>query len=372
MSKRPMIIMLSACAVVFGGIFGWKAFVAYKTDEYIKNMPVRTVTVASTTVETQMWHHRIEAVGSLSAFQGVGVSAKVSGQVESINFDSGTHVEEGTLLLQLDDTAEQAQLHAFRAELVGAKLDYDRARGLLRTSAVSRAQLDRSKAKMDSLAAQVEGQEDLVASKAIRAPFAGELGIRQVNVGGYVSPGTEIVTLQNLSPIYVDYTVPERHLNQVSVGQLLEVEAAAFPGVIFEGRVTAVSPKIEKTTRNIRLQATISNEDHRLRPGMFVQLAVIVGEEEGVLTLPQTAVTFLPYGSAVFVISEVEGEAGQKVQTVAIQRIETGRIRQGRVEVKGGLSEGQVVVSAGQLKLRNGQHITIDNSVELPGNVLTP
>ena len=290
----------------------------------------------------------------------------------SIDFESGSRVEEGALLVQLDDSAEQAQLKALQAEYVSAKLDYERAKGLVKSAAVSKAKLDRDKAKMDSLAAQVEGQSELVRDKAIRAPFAGELGIRQVNVGEYVSPGTEIVTLQNLSPIYVNFTLPEHYLNDVSAGQMLELEAAAFPGEMFTGMVTAVSPKIDQTTRNIELQATISNEDGRLRPGMFVQLSVVAGSSETVMTLPQTAVIFLPYGNSVYLIKEEQTEKGEDVLVVYSQQVETGRIRDGRVEIISGVKVGEEVVGAGQIKLRNGQFVTIDNSVVLPQNILQP
>ena len=370
---RQFVIVGAALLVVFGGIFGYKGFIAYMTAEYLANMPARTVMVSSTSAETEVWANKINAVGGLNAIQGVEVTSEVPGKVVSINFASGNHIEQGELLVQLDATAEEAQLRALQAELESARLDYNRARGLRKSSAVSQAQLDRAKAKMDSLSAQVDGQAELVSKKAIRAPFAGELGIRQVDIGELVSPGTEIVSLQSLNPIYADFSLPERFLADVAPGQVVEISGVALGGKTFEGQVTAVSPKIEMTTRNVKVQATFDNPDGVLRPGMFVQVAVVVGGEAEVMTLPQTAISFLPYGNSVWLIVEgKKDKSGAEVLSVESQLVQTGRIRDGKVEVFSGISAGDQVVNTGQMKLRNGQFVSIDNSVALPGNVLDP
>jgi len=371
--KRLFIIVAAALVVVFGGIFGWKAFVSYQIAQDMENMPARTVMVSSAVVETERWINKINVVGGLNAIQGVDVSSEVPGKVISINFESGHHVEMGDLLVQLDATAEQAQLRALKAEMQSAKLDYDRAKGLRKKSAVSQAQLDRAKAKMDSLEAQVDGQTELVRKKSIRAPFSGDLGIRQVNIGEFISPGTEIVSLQNLNPIYADFSLPERHLGDVQVGQVVEIIGVALEGITFTGTVTAVSPKIEKTTRNVRVQATFDNPNNSLHPGMFVQVSVVIGGATELMTLPQTAVNYLPYGNAVWLIQEgKKDKSGAEVLSVESQLVQTGRIRDGRVEILRGVGVGARVVNTGQMKLRNGQFITIDNSIVLPRNIIEP
>lgn len=364
---RRMIIVIAALAVVFGGIFGWKAFQGYQVARYRASMKPPAVTVSSTVARREQWQPKISAVGGLSAIQGVEVSSEVPGKVGSINFESGHQVEKGALLVQLDASAELGQLRAVKAELALKRLDYERAKGLVRSAAVSQAQLDRAKSEMESMEGKVAEQRALVAKKSIRAPFAGSLGIRRVNVGEFVSPGTEIVTLQSLDPIYVDFTLPEKHLNDLAIGQGVEVEVGAYPKEIFLGAVNAVSPKVEATTRNVRVQATLGNAALRLRPGMFARVSVLVAGASSVVTVPRTVVTFYPYGDSVFLIDEKDSTL-----TVERRQVETGRIREGRVEIVQGLKAGDLVVNTGQLKLRSGQRVRIDNSVVLGGVASTP
>ena len=370
---KPYLLVGLGLLIVFGGVFGWKAFVAYKTAEFMANMPARTVAVSSTVVETEIWENRINAVGGLSAFQGVEVTSEVPGKITAINFESGQPVNKGDLMVQLDDTTERAQLRALQAELEAARLDHKRTKGLVSRSAVSQAQLDRATATMDSLKAQVDAQAELISKKAIRAPFNGKLGIRQVNLGEFVSPGTEIVTLQNLDKIFADFSVPERFLNDIQNGQTVHIEGVALEGEIYNGVVTAVSPKVEKTTRNVMVQATFDNPEGTLRPGMFVQISIVVGGAAEVMTLPQTAVSFLPYGNSVWLIVEGNKDrSGADVLTSESQLVQTGRIREGRIEIISGVEAGTRVVNTGQMKLRNGQFISINNSVELPRNIVAP
>ena len=232
---------------------------------------------------------------------------------------------------------------------------------------LSQAQLDRAKSVMDSLQAQVEEQAAFIAKKAIRAPFAGELGIRQVNLGEYVSPGTPIVTLQALDPIYANFALPERFLRELAVDQPLRVVVAAYPEDEFLGTVTAISPKVEETTRNVVVQATIANADRRLRPGMFARITVQTGGDHRVLTVPRTAITFNPYGESVFLINEQDGAL-----LVDRRQVITGEIRNERVEVVSGLLADDLVVATGQLKLRAGQRVKIDNSIDLSRPVTGP
>ena len=361
MTIRLIIVALLLC-VVFGSIFGWKAYQQKQTAEQIAARGPSTVTVATAIATTEFWADKINTVGSLRAIQGVEISAEVSGVVAELSFVSGSSVEAGAQLLELDDTAEAAELRSLDAQLELAKQDYERAKGLSIKTVLSQAQLDRTKSVLDSLDARAEEQQALIARKSIQAPFSGELGIREINLGEYLSPGTPIVTLQQLDPVFTDFTVPERYLSSLSVGQIIEVEVAAFPAEIFRGKISAISPKVEPRTRNIELQATLKNTDKRLRPGMFARVAVILGSAKKVVTVPRTAVEFLPYGTSVFIVTEKDDAL-----TVERRQVTTDRILGTRVEIIKGIESGERVVSAGQLKLRNGQHIRIDNSVELTG-----
>jgi membrane fusion protein (multidrug efflux system) len=356
-----MIAMLAVLAVVFGAIFGWKAYTSQQAQARLAGARPPPVTVSSAMVDEAQWQVRVEAVGSLRAFQGVDISAEVPGTVASIGFESGQRIAQGDLLLRLDASAEQAELRALQAQLELARLDYRRARGLQERTALSQAQLDRAKSVMDSLVAEAEEQQALIARKSVRAPFAGELGIRQVSEGDYLSPGTAIVTLQRLDPIYADFMVPERHLRVLAPGLSIEVEVAAYPNRTYTGQITAISPRVEEKTRNVVLQGTLTNAERTLRPGMFTRVAVLIGDINEVLTLPRSAITFYPYGDSVFLI-----EARDDDLIVERRQVTTGRIRDGRVEILSGLAPGDEVVSAGQLKLRNGQRVRIDNTVPLP------
>jgi membrane fusion protein (multidrug efflux system) len=363
MIKRLVIVLL-ALSILFGGIFGWKGWTAHERREAMASAKPPAVVVSSATVEEALWQQTVPTVGTLRANQGVNVSAEVPGVVARIAFESGSRVAAGELLVQLDASTEEADLRSLQAQYELARLDYDRAKNLLRSTALSQSQMDRAKSALDSLAAEADAQRATIAKKAIRAPFAGELGIRQVDLGQYLSPGAEIVTLQSLDPIFVDFTVPERHLRALAPGQRVEIEVAAFPGERFAGTVTAVSPRVEETTRNVPVRATFANADARLRPGMFARVAVLTGGADTVLTLPREAISFYPYGDSVFIIG---GSADDLV--VDRRQVTIGRVREGRVEVVSGLALGDQVVSAGQLKLRSGQQVRIDNSIALPSGV---
>ena len=361
MIKRFIIVAL-LLGIVFGGIFGWKSYQQDQLAERRSAASPFAVTVSSTISETQNWAQRVNAVGSLQAIQGVEVSPEVPGLVAEITFKSGARVNTGDKLLQLDATAEKAELRSLEAQLVLAQQDFDRAKGLQQKTVLSQAQLDRAKSVLDSIAAQAEEQQALIARKTIRAPFNGQLGIREINLGEYLSPGTPIVTLQQLDPIFANFSVPERFFGILGLGQIVELELAAYPGDIFKGKISAISPKVEARTRNIELQATLQNPQGLLRPGMFSRITILLGGHTEVITLPRTAVDFLPYGNSVFLIEGADGAL-----TVSRRQVTTGRIQGGQVEIVTGLEPGQRVVRTGQLKLRNGQLIHIDNQVELPG-----
>jgi len=362
MIKR-LILVLLALAVVFGGIFGWKWYqMQQMAAEQAKPQP--PAVVASAQVKEASWQPYLFGVGSMTAIQGVFVSNEIEGQVESIAFESGKRVEKGELLVQLDDSVDRADLEGLIAERELAQVEFDRESKLLADNSTSKAQYDRARAQLQGARAQVEAQRARIRKKAIRAPFSGVLGIRQVDLGQYLAAGSQIVSLQSLDPVYVDYMLPERHMDQIAVGQAIGVRVQAYPQAVFEGQVTAIDPRIDEATRQVQVRATVANEDGRLRPGMFANVETLVGSERRVLTLPRTAITYNPYGDSVFRIVDEDG--GLVVQR---QQVKTGRSRDGRVEIVSGLEKGQRVVRAGQVKLRNGQAVEIDNSVELDEQV---
>lgn len=321
-------------------------------------------TVTATRVELTRWAERIEAVGGLTAIQDTAIASEVSGKVVGIAFASGAPVKAGDVLVRLDDGDDRALLKSLKAELELARLENKRVELLRGSPAFSQSQLDRTQTQMASLKARVERQEVLVRKKTVRAPFDGVLGIRKVSLGTIVAPGEPIVHLQSVAPIYVDFTVPERHRGQLNPGQHLELEVAAWPGEVFEGVLTVVSPKVDARSRTLELRGRLDNADRRLQPGMFATVHLILGEAQPVLTLPRTAISFYAYGESVFVIDD----AGERL-TVHRQAVQVGRTRGGRVEILSGLEVGQQIVHTGHLKLRDGQAIVIDEGITLPHDV---
>ncbi len=360
MIKRLILVIL-LLVVMFGGIFGWKYFQGQKMAAMMA-APPPPATIASAEVQVETWQPFLYSVGSVVATQGVFVTTEVPGQVEKILFESGHQVAAGDVILQLDDSVDEADLEGLIAQLNLARLQFERARKLLKDRSVSQSEYDQSRAQLDSAEATVASKRAVIAKKKIRAPFSGQLGIREVDVGEYLSPGARIVPLQALDPVYVDYTLPERHFDQLAVGQAVRVEVQAYPGRVFAGSISAINPGIDPGTRSVRLRSTLDNPEQLLRPGMFAQVRTVLPARDDILTLPRTAVTYNPYGESVFVIVEQDGQ-----QVVQNRRIRTGEVRAGRVEIIDGLQAGEVVVSAGQVKLRNGQPVTIDNSVTLDG-----
>jgi membrane fusion protein (multidrug efflux system) len=360
---KRLVVVLLALGLVFGGIFGWKYYQSQQLAAQAA-APQPPATISAATVQIESWQPYFEAVGSLTASQGVGVANEVEGQVKEILFESGQKVAQGEALLQLDDEVDQAELEGLIADQRLAELDFNRATKLLKDKSVSRADYDQARAKLDRARAQVESKRALIHKKFIRAPFSGILGIRQVDIGQYLKAGTEIVTLQSLNPIFVDYSLPERYLSQLSSDQKVVLAVQAYPDQTFDGRIAAISPKIETRTRNVRIRATVENPDRLLRPGMFSRVRTLLPQRKNVLTLPRTAITYNPYGDSVFVIEK------QNDQLIVQRRqVQTGEIRNDRVEITDGLKQGERVVSAGQVKLRNGVPVQIDNSVELSDRV---
>lgn len=321
-------------------------------------------TVTDTRVESTSWNRRIEAVGDLRAIQDVAVASEVPGKVIEINFHSGATVEQGDVLVRLDAAEDRAQLEALEADLRLARLELQRVERLRGSPAFSQALMDRSESEAASLQAQVQQQRVRLQRKEIRAPFDGVLGIREISLGDIVAAGEPIVALKTLDPIYVDFTVPERHRASVVPGQPLELSVAAWPGETFAGELQVVSPDVDVRSRTLKLRGQLANADGRLQPGMFATVHLIQSGAEPVLTLPRTAISFFAYGESVFAITE-EGDQ----LTVHRRPVTVGRTRGERVEVLSGLESGQRVVHTGHLKLREGQRVVIGEAVALPEGV---
>ena len=371
MIKR-MLIMLVAVAIVLGGVFGFKAVVGMKIKEFMAGMGNMPQTVSTATASKTDWQERLEAVGSLRAVRGADLSLEVPGVVEEINFQSGDDVEEGKLLLRLRDNDEVAKLKSLEALQKLYTLNYERNSRLLKTQAVSQATVDNDAANLDNFKAQVAQQKAMVDKKALRAPFAGRLGLRQIDLGQYLPAGTVVATLQALTPIYADFYLPQQAVAKIDVGQVVTAKVDTYPDQQFKGKITAINPKVETGTRNVQVRATLDNDDHKLLPGMHVTIEIAVGEPQRLVTLPQVAISYNPYGNLVYVVDNKGKDAsGQDRLTVHQVFVTLGATRGDQVAVLKGVDEGQVVVTGGQMKLRNGVPIAVNNTVQ-PSNDAHP
>ena len=372
-TRKRMILMLVAALVIFGGVFGIKAMIGAQTNKFFDNMPQPAVAVSSANASTQAWSDDAEAVGTFVAVNGADVTTESGGVVRSIEFDAGQPVRAGAVLVRLNSDNEQATLKSLETSARLAKVQADRWQQLGKDKLVSLDEVQQRVAASASAQAQADAQRALIAQKTIRAPFSGELGIRKVNLGQFVSPGAPIVSLQQLDPIYVDFTLPEQQMDKLKPGTVVNATVDALPGQTFEGRVTAIEPRVDPNTRNFTAQATLANPDGLLRPGAFARVGFALGGEREVVVIPQTAVSFNPYGNAVFVISKTarkEGETDMQGKPltgdkfVVNQRfVKTGATRGDLIAVTDGLKPGEEVATSGLLKLRNDAEVTINNTV---------
>jgi membrane fusion protein, multidrug efflux system len=364
MTKR-MVMMLVAVTVVFGGIFGFQAFKAAMIRKFIGAMssPPQTISAAKATYSE--WQPKIEAVGSLRAVKGADLSLEVAGVVDEILFNSGDDVEQGKLLLKLRSADEAAKLASLRAIAELSEITYERDQKQFKMQAVSQATLDTDAANLKNAKAQVDQQQAILDKKFLRAPFGGRLGVRAVDLGQYLGPGTVIVTLQALDPIFADFFVPQQSVDQLHLGQPVAVKVDAFKDQIFAGGVSAINPKVDTGSRNVQIRATLHNRDHKLLPGMYATVDITTGTPQNYVTLPQTAITYNPYGDTVYVVIDGKGPgADGKPQLIARQTfVTTGATRGDQVAVLNGVADGDTVVTAGQIKLHNGSVVTIDNTV---------
>jgi membrane fusion protein (multidrug efflux system) len=367
--RRLIIVVIAAGALLAAIVFfnTWKAnFVANLRSK--NSAPPQTVTAAS--AKFSEWQPEVSAVGSMRAVRGVDVTTEVTGLVRTLHFKSGDEVQAGQVLVELNADSEIAQQHALEAAADLSSTVYERDKEQYDAQAISKAQLDADAADLKNKRAQAAAQAALVAKKILRAPFAGRLGITTVNPGQYLNTGDKVVTLQAVDPIYVDFKLPQQQLALIANGQSVNLATDAYPGVEFVGKINAIDPRVDASTRNFQAEATVPNPDKRLLPGMFTRVAVIAGDAKRYLTLPQTAVTYNPYGATVFLAQKKPG--GSDKDLIAQQSFVTlGPTRGDQVAVLKGISEGDLVVTSGQLKLINGAPLIVDNSV-LPANDQNP
>lgn len=377
--KRPMtrrmIVMLVCVGLLVAALVGFNLFRAHMIAKFMAGNAAPPATVTATVARYQAWQPQLAAVGSLRAVRGVDVTTEMAGLVRDIAFRSGQDVKAGQLLVELNADTDKAQLAALEASAELAKTVYDRDRAQYEIKAIAKAQLDADAADLKSKLAQVAQQTALVAKKTIRAPFAGRLGITTVNPGQYLNPGDTIVTLQTVDPIYVDFYLPQQQLGQLAIGQSVIVETNAYSGRTFTGKILSINPKVDTNTRNVQIEALVDNHDRKLLPGMYANVKVDAGAGQRYLTLPQTAITYNPYGATVFVVKNGNEQSAQgnargkqtqgKTLPVAQQVFVTpGPTRGDQVAVTKGIAEGTQVVTSGQLKLKNGTPLVIDNRVQ--------
>lgn len=368
MIKR-MVIMLGAVAAVAALFIWFQNFKAGKIQEAMAALRSQPQTVSAMPAAESEWQTQLEAVGSLRAVKGADLSLEVSGIVDTISFQSGDDVQAGAVLLKLRSADDLAKLQSLQASAELAQVTYNRDQKQFAVKAVSQATLDTDAANLKSFRAQVAEQQAVVDKKILRAPFAGHLGIRMVDLGQYLNAGTTVVTLQALDPIYLDFYLPQQALDEIAEDQPATAKVDTYPGRTFAGKILAINPKVDPSTRNFQVRATLANPGHKLLPGMYATVDITVGAPKRYVTLPQTAVTFSSYGDTVYVLQEQgQGPDGQP-QYVAHQTfITTGPTRGDQVAVLKGVKEGDMVVTSGQVKLRNGATALVNNTVQPANN----
>jgi membrane fusion protein (multidrug efflux system) len=359
---RKIAIAVCILLVVIGAIGGTKFLQIKKLMKANWAQPPESVSTVS--VQAEKWQDTLTAIGSVTAAQGVNVTTEIAGLIREIDFESGAVVKQGDLLVRLDISSEEAQLRAMQAQLELARLNVERTRTLRSENMVSQSDLDTAEATLKQDQANADAISATIEKKTIRAPFAGRLGIRQVNVGQYLDVGKPIVSLQSLAPIYADFSLTQQELAKLSTGMKVRLRTDAFPDRTFEGTLSAINPDLDATTRSIGLQATFNNPDQLLRPGMFAKVEVLLPSEENVLAIPLTAVLSAPFGDSVYVVESAPVSGKTPAETVVRQQfIRTGRSRGDFIAVESGLKTGERIVSAGVFKLRNKMPVAENNAI---------
>jgi membrane fusion protein (multidrug efflux system) len=370
MAKR-MILMLVVMLAIIGGL----GFLKYRQVEVAiaqgASFQMPPTAVTTVVAKREIWPSTLSVIGTAAAIQGVTVSADLPGTVDKIHFESGQWVKEGDILVELDTRQEHAQVANLEAQRDLARINYDRAQELVKAGVISRSDYDNATAQQKATEAQVNDIRAAIARKTIRAPFSGVLGIRQISLGQYLAAGQSIVSLQALSPIYVNFGVPQQDTPKMMIGRELRVTSDNLPGVSFVGKITALDSVVNEQTRNIQIQATFSNPGGRLRPGMFVQVELPVGKSRDVVPLPASAINYAPYGDSVYIVTDMKDPKGNTYRGVRQQVVKIEGSKGDQVAVTSGLNPGDEVVSSGVFRLRNGAPIQVNNTVQ-PSNSANP
>ena len=360
--RKGIVIAIALLVTICVFAFGIKALQIGKMMSTPQTMP--PTTVSSVSVKEEDWAPRLTAVGSVSAVQGAVVSAELAGVVSEINFENGGEAKKGEVLMKLDASQEEALLRSAEAEAQLAQTDLERSRDLAMKKVVSSAELDSAQSKFRRLNAVVDQVRSSIAKKTLIAPFDGQLGIRQVNVGQMINAGQQVVPLTSLDPVFADFALPQQYLGQLTPGLEVHVTTDAIPGRVFNGKLTAINSMVDSSTRNITLQATLDNSDHALRPGMFAKAEVMLPEKHKTLVVPGSAISYAPFGDSVFVIEKKKDEkTGKESQVIRQQFVRVGEARGDLVAITQGLKAGETIVSTGVFKLRNGMTVTINNDL---------
>ncbi|MCH9643969.1 MAG: efflux RND transporter periplasmic adaptor subunit [Gammaproteobacteria bacterium] len=364
MKRWTLVIIL--LIVIFGGVFGWDYVRSIYTKRFFKNFKPPPVTISSTRVKSEIWHPSLFSIGSLVAINGVNVNSQVPGQVMKILFQSGQYVEKDQPLVQLDDSTDQQTLLNDEAQLKLAQVNFDRQQALYTKRVAAKSALDDARAKLVSAQAAVAKAKVEIGHKLIRAPFAGKLGIREINLGQYIQPGDSLVPLQSLDPLLVDFSLPEQNLKQVKPGMKVVLEIQAYPDTPFAGKIMAITSKVDVNTRSFMVRAIVPNSHHKLYPGVFANVSVVLPERHNVMSVPETALTYSLYGDTVYLIQEKgKDKNGSPILTVEQAFVKVGKRVGNNVEIKQGLKVGDSVVTSGQLKLLPGSEVKVNNSVKI-------
>jgi membrane fusion protein, multidrug efflux system len=356
---RWFIIVGLLLAVLAGGLVGFNAFRTKMITQFFANNKPPPVAVAVAEAKSEVIPNLLTAVGDLAAVHQVNVTSDVSGRITEIKFTAGSTVKAGDPLVQLFDGPEQGDLASFKAQATMAQLALERARQLASRQFGPQATVDQTQSAYDQANAGIAKTQAIISQKLVRAPFDGELGVRRVEVGQFLTAGTQIVSLTDLSELYANFTIPEKDSGNLKVGHVVRIKVDAYPGKTFEGNISTIEPQISTDTRNIRVQATIANPERILKPGMFTTTTVVLPDKPPVITIPETAVDYTLYGDSVFVITEKKENDGKTSLTASRSFVQTGNRIEGRAEILKGLKPGDRVVALGQLKLQSGSAVTI-------------
>ena len=368
---KRMILMLVLVALFVGGLVFWTMNKIAKGKAMGAKFAPPPAAVTTVVVKGQTWQPVLSSVGSMKAVNGVVLSTDLAGIVAEIAFESGASVKKGDLIVKLDTQQEDAQVRSSEAKLSLARTDLVRKRDLITKKAIAESDYDAAESQLKQMLAAVEETKALVSRKKITAPFDGLVGIRQVNLGQYLQPGAPIAPLESLDPIYVEFSVPQQNFDLIAVGKKVRLSASGVTGKQFAGEITAIDSRVDETTRNVMVQGTVKNPDQALRPGMFVNVEVLLPEKEGVLAIPSSAIAYAPYGDSVYIVRDAEGANGSGGKQVVQKFVKLGPKRGDQVSVVSGLKEGDEVVSSAVFKMRPKAPVKVDNSVQ-PGNSPNP